>query len=385
VNPGNQDKDALTMASALNRVGGIFGRTVVVAFDDVSSASVLVNPDTDASQACVHFTQDRPVIAVFNTLTPLDTPTFESCFAAAKVPLFNGSIQPTGTAALAALGGYVTPIISPSFTDLAPVWVKRLAAEHYFAAWNITQGISGSASVRVALIAANNPTSTRAAAMLAAALARVGHAPVAQFNYTSGANGTTTNLATAVLQFRSRGVTHVIGVDGGIKSFMAQAQAQRYYPRYGLSTLNTPESTLANGNVNKLQLRGAIGVGWDPPLDVAIAQDPGAISSAERECLATQQRAQSYAGMRFAVAIGLEYCDTFNLIKADALAGGGLAGADLVRGQGIAGPRFVPSGTFRSGLRPGDPGLPGAARDVAWSGRCSCFKYLSSTDYSFGS
>jgi hypothetical protein len=383
VNPGNQDKDAETMASALNRAGGIFGRSVVVAFDDMSSASVLVDPDQDASQACVHFTQDRPVIAVFNTLSPLDTPAFEACFADAKVPLFNGSIQPTGTAALAGLGGYVTPIISPSFTDLAPVWVQRLAAEHYFTGWNAANGSSGSAAVKVGIIAKDNPTSTKAASTLAGALARAGHAPVAQFDYTSGASGITTNLSSAVLQFRARGVTHVIGVDGGISSFMSQAEAQRYYPRYGLSTLNTPESTLANGNVNALQLRGAIGVGWDPPLDVAFAQDPGDISSAEKSCLANQQRAQSYAGLRFAVAIGLEYCDTFSLIKADAVAGGGLTGPDLVRGQGIAGPRFIPAGTFRSGLRPGNPGLPGAGRDFQWSSKCSCFGYLSSTDYSF--
>jgi hypothetical protein len=385
VNPGSQDKDALSMASALNQAGGIFGRKVVVAFDDQSSASILLNPDTDASQACVHFTQDRPVIAVFNTLSPLDTPTFEACFAHAKVPLFNGSIQPTDTAALAALGGYVTPIISPSFTDLAPVWVQRLTAERYFTGWNVSSGSSGSAAVKVAIIAKNNPTSVKAASLLSAALARAGHAPVAQFDYTSGADGVTTNLSSAVLQFRARGVTHVIGVDGGISSFMSQAEGQRYYPRYGLSTLNTPESTLANGNVNALQLRGAIGVGWDPALDVGSAQDPGAISSAEKSCLALQERAQSYSGLRFAVAIGTEYCDTFNLIKAEALAGGGLSGPDLVRGQGIAGPTFVPAGTFRSGLRPGDPGLPGAARDVGYSGKCSCFKYLSSTDYSFGS
>jgi hypothetical protein len=219
---------------------------------------------------------------------------------------------------------------------------------------------------------------------LSDALAAVGHRPVATFNYTSGLNGTTTNLSSAVLQFRARGITQVIGVDGGISSFMSDAQSQHYYPRYGLSTLNTPESTIANDE-NKQQLVGAVGIGWDPPLDVATGQDPGYITSAEKACLTTQQRVQSYSGLRFAVAIGLEYCDAFNLIRADALAGGGLSGPDLVRGQGIAGPRFVPSGTFRSGLRPGDPGLPGAARDIAWVGACRCFKYQSSTDYSFTS
>ena len=114
-NPGNQVKDGKAMVAELNSQGGLFGRKVVLAAQDFSTASMLVNPQQDGAQACTHFTQDRPVIAVWNTLTPLDLPTVRSCFAQAHVPFLSGSIAPTDTGALNQLHGYAISVISPSF------------------------------------------------------------------------------------------------------------------------------------------------------------------------------------------------------------------------------------------------------------------------------
>jgi hypothetical protein len=383
-NPGNQEKDAQAMAGLINSQGGLFGRKVVIAFDNVSTASLLVNAESDASQACVHFTQDRPVIAVYNDLSPLDLPTFRSCFAQAKVPLFNGSIQSTSRSALNATDGYVTSVVSPTYTDLAPTFVARLQAEHYFDAWNVTNGTAGSAPVKVGIIADNVPADQEAAELLSAALARDGHAPVAQFNYTLGPSGTTSNLSSAVLQFRSRGVTHVIGADAGTGAFMVQAQSQHFYPRYGINTINLPASSLTP-DAPKQQLQGALGIGWYPTLDVGIAQDPGYLSPADKICLTTLQKTQSYTGLRFAFGIGTSYCDAFGLIKAAVLAGGGFTGADVVQGEAAAGPTYQPSGSFSSNLHAGDWAIPGSGRDLGWVVKCQCFQYLSKTDYPFGS
>jgi Periplasmic binding protein len=381
-NPGNQVKDGEAMVAELNREGGLFGRKIVLAPDNLSTASLLVNPDQDASQACTHFTQDRPVIAVWNTLTPLDTPTFRSCFAQAKIPLLSGSIAPTDTAALNELHGYAISVISPSFTDLAPTLVARLKAEHFFTGWNTVTGAPGKSPVKIGIITKNTPTGTRAAALLSGALARAGYAPTAQFNYTVGASGTTSNLSTAVLQFRSRGITHVFSTDNGYSMFLEQANSQRYYPRSAISSFDTPE--LLQYNAPKKELVGALGIGSDPSLDVDFAQDPGYITPAEKTCLVEQQKLQSYAGLRFAEAIGLEYCDAFRLIRAAALAAGGLSGPDLVRGLQLAGPTYVPAISFESGLHTNDFALPGAGRDLAFGGKCQCFAYTSKTNYRFG-
>ncbi|HEX3705194.1 MAG TPA: hypothetical protein VHV76_01065 [Mycobacteriales bacterium] len=381
-NPGNQQKDALAMAALMNKQGGIFGRKVVVAFDNVSTASLLVNAASDASQACVHFTQDRPVIAVYNDISPIDLPAFRSCFAQAKMPLFEASIQSTSRSALNLTNGYVTSLVSPTYTDMAPTFVDRLQAEHYFTGWNVTNGTAGSAPVKVAIIAENVPADQQAAQVLSAALARDGHPPVAQFNYTVGASGTTSNLSSAVLQFRSRGVTHVIGADAGTGAFMVQAQSQHYYPRYGVNTIDLPASSLTP-DAPKKQLQGALGIGWYPTLDVGFAQDPGYLSPADKACVAALKKSQSYTNLRFAFALGVAFCDGFGLIRAAVVAAGGLTGPDLVRGEAMAGPTYVPSGAFSSNLHAGDWAIPASGRDLGWVVRCACFHYLSKTDYAF--
>jgi hypothetical protein len=381
-NPGNQVKDGEAMIAELNREGGLFGRKVVLAADNVSTASLLVNPDQDASQACTHFTQDRPVIAVWNTLTPLDIPTFRSCFAQAHIPLLSGSISPTDTAALNELHGYAISVISPSFTDLAPTLVARLKVHHFFTGWNTVTGAPGKSPVKIGIIAKNDPTGARAASLLSGALARAGYAPTAQFNYSVGASGTTSNLSSAVLQFRSRGITHVFSTDNGYASFLEQASSQHYYPRSAISSFDTP--ALLSSNAPKKELVGALGIGSDPSLDVNAAQDPGYITPAEKTCLVEQQKLQSFSGLRFAEAIGLEYCDAFRLIRASALTSGGLTGPDLVRGIQGAGPSFVPAISFESGLHTNDFALPGAGRDLAFEGKCQCFAYTSKTNDHFG-
>jgi hypothetical protein len=381
--PGNQEEDAQTVASLINKKGGVFGRKVVITYDNISTASLLVDPAGDAAAACTHFTQDRPVIAVFNDVSPIDLPSFRSCFAQAKTPLFEASIQSISRSALNALGGYVTSVVSPTYTDLAPTFVARLQAEHYFSGWNVTNASAGSAPVKVGIIAENTPYDLQAAQALSGALARDGHAPVAQFNYTLGASGTTSNLSSAVLQFRSRGVTHVIGADAGTEAFMVQANSQHFYPRYGINTINLPASGLAT-DAPKKQLQGALGIGWYPSLDVASAQDPGYLSAAGKTCVSALVKAQKYVA-RFAFGIGTSYCDGFGLIRAAILAGGGFTGADVVRGEGIVGRTYTPSGTFSSQLHAGDWAIPGAGRDLGWIGKCQCFQYLSKTDYPFGS
>jgi hypothetical protein len=381
-NPGNQVLDGATMIAELNREGGLFGRKAVLVANNVSTASMLVDADQDAAQACTHFTQDRRVVAVWNTLTPLDTPTFRSCFAQAKIPLLSGSIAPTDTGALNQLHGYATSVISPSFTDLAPTLVARLKAEGYFSKWNTAKAGPGTSAVKVGIITNNTPTGSRAAQLLSGALAQAGYAPSAQFNYTVSASGTSSNLSSAVLQFRSRGITHVFSTDNAVGQFIQNAGSQHYYPRYAMSSFNTP--ALLTSNVSATELRGAMGLGSDPSIDVDFNKDPGNVTAGEKTCLSEQQKSQSYSGLRFAEAIGLEYCDAFRLVRAAALAAGGLTGPDIAAGLQKAGPTYDPAITFASGLHTNDFALPGAGRDLAFEASCSCFAYTSKTNYRFG-
>jgi hypothetical protein len=383
LDPGNQEFDAQTVANSINAAGGIFGRKLVLKFYDEATFALLASPDTQAASACTHFTQDQPVIAVVNSVTIIDTPVFKSCFADNHVPLFEGSQQPTDTKALNGLGGYVVSVLSPSYTDMAPVLVARLKAEGYFTRWNTATGQPGSAPVKVGLLTPHDPTGFVAAGLLSKALARAGYPPAATYSYSSSGAGSGTE-ASAAVQFRAKGITHVIGTGLNSYLFMTPAETQGYRPRYGVSTFNAPGVLLQN-NVPKPQLSGALGIGVDPTADVDTAHDPGIVSASERSCLATMHAVgQNFNGRRLAEAVALFDCDVFHLIRLSALAGGGLTPATILRGVGIAGPRFVPAETFSSGLAPGQLALAGSARDLAWSTGCECFHYTSTTDHPFG-
>src|SRR5205085_2589904 len=93
-------------------------------------------------------------------------------------------------------------------------------------------------------------------------------------------------------KFRQDGVTHVILRDErGLLTllFLNNAQSQHYFPRYGFTTQNGPQTLADPGDIPKQQLRGSMGIGWSPQLDITPAQntDEGPYSNAaRRRCIA---------------------------------------------------------------------------------------------------
>jgi len=51
-------------------------------------------------------------------------------------------------------------------------------------------------------------------------------------------------LTRGVLQFKGKGVTHVIASDATLLAFLLPASSQRYQPRYGITTYNAPATFL---------------------------------------------------------------------------------------------------------------------------------------------
>src|SRR5690349_22550034 len=94
-------------------------------------------------------------------------------------------------------------------------------------------------------------------------------------------------ISSAVLKFRSDGVTHVlIWDDNGVATlfFMQQADNQGYRPRYGINSGNNMQ--VVAQVVSKSQLTGATGIGWTPAFDIANADSPTSkwANSARRAC-----------------------------------------------------------------------------------------------------
>jgi hypothetical protein len=88
-----------------------------------------------------------------------------------------------------------------------------------------------------------------------------------------------------VLQFRDADIDRVLFLEStggaGPLLFMEQAESQKYYPRYGFTSNQSPQAL--QSTYPAAQQRGAAGVGWVPMLDVSPAgRTPH--SAAAKEC-----------------------------------------------------------------------------------------------------
>lgn len=370
VDAGDQEGDVQAVLKEINARGGLFGRKVVPLFFDAKTTE---DGEAQGQAACSFYTQDNKVVAVYQLALVGDTPSFRSCMAKAKVPVLAGGGQAFDDQVFRELGGYYTLVPLPSWTRFAPAFVDRLVAQRYFTGWDPNLGQPGAAPAKASFLCPDTPIGRRVGALITRELTRVGHAPAEPTYYST----TNADVSGYVLRFKTIGVTHVLFCDLGLFVFATQAETQGYRPRYGVSTFNTPVLFL-QGTVPDAQLRGAIGSGFVPTLDVDDARDPGPKALPESaKCLATAAKhGVTYAPeRRFARAVLYDTCDVLHLVAAAAVAGGGLTPEAMLRGLAVAGARHRPAVTFSSGLSATAHGMPSSTRDLAWGDDCRCFAY----------
>jgi hypothetical protein len=375
-NTGDNEAQANAVAKYYNDRGGLFGRKIVMRFDDHHFAATLSQPDTEAQEACTRFTQDQPVIAVLNPEGGIDVaPSLRACFAKAGIPLFSEPAWGIDDERLRQSNGLYIPAAA-SWTRFASVLVDGLVAQGYFGGWNASTGGPGAAPVRVGVIGQDDPDSSRASDDLVRALTQAGHAPVVVYkygNYASDANS-------EVLKMRSNNVTHVIVLDASLFVFATAAEAQHYRPRYGVHSANAPstEAGIAPAGQNV----GAVGVGYQPTFD--IATQSGELTPGGGLCRGIMTaNGQTFAGKRYAESYAMEICDWMRLVAESALSARGFTRQAILAGLGTIGPSFASALTFASGLKPPYPILPGAARDLQYQMSCSCFAYTDPTLHPF--
>ena len=368
VDTGDQQADTEAIINTFNAKGGLFGRKLKGNYFDIKTTG---NAETQAQAACTHFTQDRPVVAVFQAALASDTPSFRSCMAKAQVPVIAGGGQAFDDQVFSELKGYYTLAPFPSWNPFAPTLAKRLEAQSYFTPWDTTNGAKGVAPVKVGFFCPDTPIGRRVGGLVAKAFAAVGHAPSDYYYYGNGEG----EASSAALKFKSSGVTHIVACDLPLFVLMTAAESQHYRPRYAISTFNTPALFL-EGVSPAAQLAGSVGVGWAPTLDVASARDPGSLPAAKRCAADAKKYGVSYPPQRrFAQAFLYDSCDIIGLIVASMRQVGALTGPAIRDGLGIVGGRFDLALSFASMLSPTQHGVPGAVRDISYEGTCSCYKY----------
>jgi hypothetical protein len=187
-------------------------------------------------------------------------------------------------------------------------------------------------------------------------------------------------LNSAVLRFRSEGVTHVIPDGLNLLLFPQTAESQSFRPRYAISTASAP--ILIQSAAPPEQMAGALGVGYFPSYDVQTPDDPGDISPAAAHCREVQKAAGGDTDQRESWNLMSKACDGFAFVAA-AIERGGLTAQGVWQGAQAMG-SMPPVGTFAITFGGGRSDGPAAVRDLGYVAECSCFRFVGQTNQPMG-
>lgn len=189
--------------------------------------------------------------------------------------------------------------------------------------------------------------------------------------------------ANAQLKFSTVGIDRVIFMAPGgavANAFMQSASTQGYRPQYGIWSADSPFvlATVAP----KDQLRAASGIGYQPGLDVASAQDPTATTPAAKKCLEFWDSVGHSDRSGLNNPLKRASCDIFNtLLRAVEQPQATTSTAALEAGFDAIGSSYSPAGTFATRFVPGSHDAANGYRRLAYVADCSCFAYQGQTRF----
>lgn len=358
------------LADDLNSKGGIDHHKVVFhgyAYNSTSAATDTSQLDSIVQAACQNFTQQTPVFAVVSALGS----TLSPCLTRSGV----STVAPTGgigdTIDQRTLQSSLLYEPGVSMTDpYEPVYVKRLAAQGYFSGWNTTTGSPSPAPAKIGLVSFSDPEFAATDRILAQALTAAGYKIADHIWYSAELDTQSQSVQNAILQFRSEGVTHVMGT-GANGLFMYESVNQGYYPRYAYQTGSVSDTTADS----QTGFRGSIAEGIFPVADIDPSQNPPSVGPLQTRCeqMATKAGVSWQSNQSFHADL-LTICDSV-WDMADALARSGvLTPQGLASGFDELG--TIPSAvTFSETWGPTRHASADTMEDFRYDTGCSCFKY----------
>lgn len=362
---------AKAIISDINARGGVAGRKIVPAFYDFPTSG---EPNAQAQAACVRWTEDRPVFAVVNGMAGVVADeTLTACLAQRQTPLLQIGPVIRPRSVYSRYAPYLYAPAEPTLERLVPVWMQLAAANGYFDGWDTIAGRPGSAQTKIGILSFRPAYGSDFTRVVRQELGRRSQRVAATFEFSGDAARVGDEMNQAVLRFREAEVTHVISSSSILLFFTPAAEAQRYRPRYAVTSDNAPRAVQTMAPEG--QMAGALGVGFLPTRDVDNARDPGDVSAATTRCRRIMQKAGQDTSSRTAFHLMAKSCDAFNLLAA-AIEKGGLSPAGMHRGVQAVG--SIPSAsTFRMLFPGGRFDGASAVRDLAYRNNCSCFAYMS--------
>lgn len=364
----------------INRSGGVAGRRIVTVHHEYDTAQVLNDPSAAHEAACATWTQDHQVFAVILLGSP--TPSLLECLKRKDTPFLQvgGITNPRAYKDVYAkyplyfnIGGMVYDLYDQ-------LGVERLVARGFFEKWDTTRARPGTAPMKLGLLASEDPNGDTRLRSLRGQLARFGIKDSSVVRCPPTVNGVASCHQSAVLKFRSDGITHVIG--GGL-FFFRQADSQNYFPRYYIEGA----AALVASTMAHRALVGSMSESFLPVYDVDAARDPGDPTPATGQCRQIMKKAGLDTSERLAMGQMASYCDGFFFLRAAVGKAPALTAAGLRVGLESLGSTVPSAITFATRLGPGSHASTFGLRDLKFVPEtCSgCgdgyYAYASSTTY----
>ena len=339
----------------INEHGGLGGRKVLPNYH--GSDALNGSFDSQAAEACAHFTEDHHVFAVVSgaVLPSLNLP---DCLAKKQTPLVWNYHYLLDQSVWDQYRPYLYMPFAMSAERLGNVYADELVAAGYF-----------DKGARVGIVRYDNPQHQRfSTALLRPRLAQHGiqvveEIAVRQPPTAASAGDTAAQLSNGILRLRAASVSHVLFVPSGGAVpfvFMSEAEGQGYRPRYGMNTLDIPY--FVSDQAPASQLSRALAIGWSPASDTHREQQP--LSPPRKLCydLTNSQQAQRFCDGLFFLKAAIDRAPVSDAASLRA----------AVEGLGNA---FDPVFTFATRFGPGRHDGASAIRVVAYDTGCECFQY----------
>ena len=368
--------DARAQADAvvrdINARGGVAGRKVTLVPVPYDTAEVVNNPNAAGQKACATATEDNTVVAML--LTQVSNENARACFHARGVPIVNsGGENPHVFRAdyrryplYVNAGGMLGDRLFSGVVD-------RLVARKFFVPWDTTRGAAGgTAPVKIGALVLENSKGTLPT--YRARLAKYGLKIDQVQELPEEISAAITAGQSAVLRFRSEGITHVLGIT---VPFANTAEQQGYRPRY---FVNCCPNIVAQSSP-PAQMNGAMAESFAPTFDVAEAQDPGPPSAATTHCYTVMTKAGMRPSNQTMRASMQSICDTLYVSKAAGDATGDLSTQGFMRGVQSLGSTFQSATTWVSFFGPGEQSSARVLRDLAFRADCTCFAFVDKVNH----
>ena len=361
---GDQVAMTKSVVNYINTHGGLGGRKIQLVSYDLDPTSFTSDASSAMQKACTYFTQDNKVVAL-SSYVSLVPENFYECLAKAHVPV----VTPDEGVSADFMRRYANTVYmpaSPTYTRLLTDSVDAL----WDAGWLTSKSVVGIVSYDT------NDAHSIVDKGLAPALKKHGLKITAGM-YTATSADAASEYTSGALSFKSRKVDRVFFAPGGQPIYFAlAAEQQAYHPYYEMGSLEYP--TPVADNIPADQLKGSMGLGWLPYLDLPPNAWTSVTTPGITECRAAMKEAAQDFTSGTTLGIATWICDDWMLWRKAFGAGASTDEVGIRRAVESLGNTFEPAATFGTALSP-SRAHDGAAdyRLLAFQSACGCYRYTS--------